>query len=126
MGDNEKCSLHAKRLGCKHRFAFKGTSDAICQCKACDPASWSGNEKTCGKCAALVKVNKFGGNCEDYCKAQHPDLRCDDAWDDTTDGQCSLGARRMGCLHKFKGTSDAVCECGWLVPWLRRLLRGAH
>ena len=79
----------------------------------CTPASWTGYDhgagQVCGDCAALVNVRDNGGTCSEFCSRQG--LSCSDAWDDTTEEQCSLDAPRLGCSHQFSYTSDAICQC---------------
>ena len=78
--------------------------------ETCDPATWTGYDgSVCGDCSAVVNVRDNGGTCEEYCSKQG--LSCVDAWDDTTDEQCSLTATRKGCSFSWSITTDAICEC---------------
>lgn len=75
----------------------------------CDVSKWPGKQSSCGSCSALVNIGGNGGSCKKYC--ENLGLTCVDAWDDTTDGQCSVNAPRLGCASSFSGSADGICEC---------------
>ena len=78
--------------------------------EGCSPSTWTGYDgEVCGSCSALVKVTDNGGTCMAFC--QNQGLTCSNAWDDTTNNQCSNNAPKLGCSHTFSGTSDGICEC---------------
>ena len=77
---------------------------------SCAPSEWTGfRGEECGACGALVLVRDNGGTCAAFCTRQG--LGCVDAWDDTTNGQCSNDAPSLGCGHQWAGTSDGICQC---------------
>ena len=81
----------------------------ILKAKNCSPQDWNGYDgKVCGSCSALVKIRKYG-SCAAFCTAQG--LSCKDSWDDEENEQCSPSAEKRGCGHKWRRTSDAICEC---------------
>ena len=84
---------------------------AVVSCGSTAPSTWVGYDgKTCGECAALVKVRDNGGTCEGFCSRQG--LSCVEGWDDETNEQCSAGATVRPCDHSYGSTSDAICKCG--------------
>ena len=79
-------------------------------CGTTTPYKWVGYAgKTCGECAALVKVRDNGGTCTGFCALQG--LVCTEGWDDETGGECSHDATRQHCDHHYGTTSDAICKC---------------
>ncbi len=75
----------------------------------CFPESWTTYKgPVCGQCAALIRLTP-AKTCSDVCKAQN--LNCLHGWDDDHNGKCSYQASLRSCDHKYKGTSDAICEC---------------
>ena len=79
-------------------------------CGTTTPDKWVGYAgKTCGECAALVKVRDNGGTCTGFCALQG--LACIEGWDNETGGDCSHDATRQHCDHHYGTTSDAICKC---------------
>ena len=79
-------------------------------CGTTIPYKWVGYAgKTCGECAALVKVRDNGGTCTGFCALQG--LVCTEGWDDETGNECSHDATRQHCDHHYGTTSDAICKC---------------
>ena len=80
------------------------------RCGETTPDKWVGYAgRTCGGCAALVKVRDNGGTCAGFCSLQG--LFCVHGWDDETGGYCSFDASVQSCDHHYGGTSDAICKC---------------
>jgi len=87
-----------------------GKAPAVVAPAPCQVEQWKGYDgKRCGDCAALVNVRDNGGTCKEFCAIQS--LTCADAWDDVQGEQCSPSAPRLGCDHKFTGTTDGICDC---------------
>ena len=80
------------------------------RCGDTTPDKWVGYAgKTCGGCAALVKVRDNGGTCTGFCSLQG--LNCVEGWNDETGGYCSFDATVQPCDHHYASTSDAICKC---------------